>query len=125
MSAVGRVYDSGMATWVCAACRRRVPSYVEVCHCGAGRPRPGSVTAAEQPEALPLGAPLRVDPRQVPWQVWLAIGVMGVALLVGAVSLWFLPRRPEPVVPLLGYIDRVPQAARASPSPPATKPQAR
>lgn len=113
------------APWVCGACKRRVPAYIDVCHCGAGRPDPNAVAAAASTAPVPLGAPLRVDPRQVPWQVWLALGVMGLALLVGAVSLLFVPRRPEPGVPLLGYVDRVPQpAARPSPSAPPAKPKA-
>jgi hypothetical protein len=62
--------------------------------------------------------------------VWLAIGVMGVALLAGAISLFFVPRRPQATVPLLGYVDRLPSAAprpspslRPSPSPSARAPR--
>jgi hypothetical protein len=114
------------AAWVCARCRRRVPGYIEVCHCGATRAEASS-------SAAPLGARPRVGPRHVPWQVWLAVGVMGVALLGGAISLLFVPRRPQPTVPLLGYVDRLPpsaprakpSAARSSAPKPAPSPSAR
>lgn len=111
------MYDKDVASpWVCARCRRRVPGYIEVCHCGATRA--SAAAAAGHAAAPPLGGRVRVDPRQVPWQVWLAIGVVGLALLGAALSLLFVPRRPQPAVPLLGYVDRLPSSApRPSPSP--------
>jgi len=109
------------SSWVCAGCRRRVPGYVDVCHCGAARPDASAVVPPDEAARLPLGARPRIDPRQVPWQVWLALGVMSLALLGAALSLLFVPRRPQPSVPLLGYVDRLPPSA---PRPSAHRPSA-
>ncbi len=101
------------AAWACGRCGRRVPSYVDTCHCGAGRtetPAPGPQPAGAQ------GPPGRFSARDVTWPVWVAVGVVGLALLGGAVSL-LLPHERERIAPLLGYVDRLPSPPSQFPTP--------
>lgn len=95
-----------MAAWVCGRCGRRVPSYVDACHCGAGREN--AAGASGDRTATPaVGPPGRFNARDVPWPVWTAVGVATLAVLGGAVSL-LLPHEREYIAPLLGYVDRLP-----------------
>lgn len=110
-----------MAAWVCGRCGRRVPGYVDACHCGAGRVE----TRAAEDGALARNSGARFDPRDVPWPAWAAAAVLVLALVGGVVSL-VRRHEPEPIVPLLGYVDRMParrtlpSRAPSSPSPTAS-----
>jgi len=99
-------------TWECPRCHRRVPLRVGECHCGTPRPQPGAT-----PSPVPLGGG-QASARDVPWAVWAWLGVIVVATLLGIY--WALrPGEPNPIVPVLGHIDRGPQspAPKASPTP--------
>ncbi len=104
-----------MATWVCGRCGRKVPSYVDACHCGAGR---ADASAKDDVAAAPLaGPPGRFNARDVPWPVWAAVGVATLAVLGGGLSL-LLPHEREYIAPLLGYVDRIPSPPpRPAPTP--------
>ncbi len=100
-------------TWPCPNCGRRVPNRVSQCHCGTTQEdafRQAEVGATESPTGTPRrarkGPPLRIGP--LTWDLKaLLIGIALVAL-VGLVRL-FWPGRPEPIVPVLGYVDATPR----------------
>jgi hypothetical protein len=91
------------ASWTCPNCRRRVPRYATTCHCGARRTdaAPADTGAAGPPLARAGGW------RQLPWSMWLALGIAAAAV-IALIVLMFLPPEPPPRIPLLGHIDRAP-----------------
>jgi hypothetical protein len=112
-------------TWTCPVCKRRVPSRVTTCHCGATR------TQAALPEragASPLVArprPARPGPGLIRhwrslglrWDFWVSVVVLFLAMLVGVWRL-FQPYTPSTILPLLGYVDPPRPAPTAIPTKP-------
>lgn len=98
-----------MASWTCPACGRKVPSYSAACHCGVGREAAAQYVPPTHP--LPGSGPVAFRAADVPRVVWVALGIVVLALLVG---LWRLlqPPEPNPIPPLLGHWER------ATPRPP-------
>jgi hypothetical protein len=90
-------------TWVCPNCRRRVPRYAPVCHCGARR------TDAEA--AGPTGSWLPQPPpprwRDLPPSGWALLALSAITLITFVVLL-FIPMEPPTPLPLLGFVDREP-----------------
>jgi hypothetical protein len=99
-------------TWTCPSCGRRVPTRVAECHCGVQRDealRTARSAAAPRPSARG-GAPPRRGP-SIGWKkVWreaprdvkaFAIGFVLVA--VAAIVWLFVPHRPRPITPVLGW----------------------
>jgi hypothetical protein len=97
------------ATWLCPACKRRVPNRVAVCHCGTTREQ-----AAVMTPRVRLGEAARGP---LPWQVKAALVGLVVVVLAGVV--WaLLPAKPPPIHPVLGYSEPVSKPSpKASPSP--------
>jgi predicted RNA-binding Zn-ribbon protein involved in translation (DUF1610 family) len=100
-------------TWSCPNCGRRVPLRVAQCHCGTTREDAEQAAArvpvleggVSRPRSRPSGPPLRIGP--LTWdQKALVIAIVVVALL-GLVRL-FWPSKPEPLVPVLGYVNPAP-----------------
>ena len=119
-------------TWQCPQCGRRVPNRVSECHCGVRREAALAAPPAE-PSArgipglgtmatpgVPVPPQYRFSWRGLPRDLkLLAIGL--VLVLVGGVAWLFVPWRPKPVVPLLGWSEPVSGQARPTP-PPRTHP---
>ncbi len=85
--------------WSCPHCKRRVPGSLEECRCGFLR------VLAVQAEAR------EVEKARMPWDIWAALGVMALALILGLVWI-FMPAKRNPLPALLGY-----SAAAPSPTP--------
>jgi hypothetical protein len=95
--------------WICPNCRRRVPPYVAICHCGTRRGDAEIVAQAEQ-TAKPRTdrwEPIRVIPRSV----WILIGVM-VLTVVGIVVRMLQPYEPPRYMITVGQVDRMPTPQR-------------
>lgn len=86
------------ATWLCPTCRRRVPSRVSQCHCGTTREQAALVAPRALERATPRGP--------LPWEVKAAIVGLVVVVLLAVVWL-FLPARPAPIHPVLGFSEPV------------------
>lgn len=122
---------TGEHTWICPACGRRVPLRASACHCGMTRERAEAEararleTEAEVERAVARrprpGARLpRVKAGPLPSDVkGLLIGV-ALVTLVGLGWLAFGPQ-PEPIVPVLGFVDAGPPPA-VKPTPPPAPP---
>jgi hypothetical protein len=130
-------------TWVCPGCSRRVPNRVPECHCGVRKE--DAERAARAAAALPVrpaaGARRPAPPIAPRWRfTWgrfwrdlprdaKAFAVGFVLILVLAVVWFFVPHRPEPITPVLGWSGTVtaptpkPTPTPASANPYATKPK--
>ncbi len=94
----------GSTGWVCPNCRRRVPRYAAVCHCGARRT---DVDALDPSKLWRPQQPRGQGWRDVPVSGWLLLG-LSAAVLVTFLVLPFIPIERPPYIPLLGYVDRGP-----------------
>jgi hypothetical protein len=112
--AVGSDRGPGGAGWVCPNCRRRVPRYAPVCHCGTRRTDAvlveGAATAATPGRRDPL-APFR----GLPVSFWLLVGAI-LLCAVGMVVRLNMPWQAEPMIPLLGHADRMPAGPVPTPA---------
>ena len=115
-----------MAMWTCPNCRRRVPGYAPVCHCGTRR---SDATLVQEPSAQARLIP-RARPRhrgRLSAELWL--WVVGIVLIIALGVTWAVwPRKPVRIAPLLGTVD--PPVTRSSrprrvPPRPAPKPAPR
>jgi hypothetical protein len=88
-------------SWLCPNCKRRVPADLDDCRCGFLRIQ---AVQAETREA---------EKARMPWDIWAALGVMALALILGVVWV-FLPAKRNPIPALLGY-------SATGPSPEPTK----
>jgi hypothetical protein len=88
--------------WQCPNCRRRVPRYVAVCHCGARRT---DVDALAPAPAQGQRQQLRASLKGLPWDAWAWLCALLLFAGIAAAEL-FRARRPEPAIPLIGYVDR-------------------
>jgi hypothetical protein len=94
------------ASWICPNCRRRVPAYAGVCHCGTRRADAELVAEATH-QAQPRSdrwAPIRI----IPASVWVLIGVM-VLTVVGMVVRLLQPYETPRYLIMVGQVDRMPQ----------------
>jgi hypothetical protein len=115
---------NGAHTWQCPACGRRVPLRVSTCHCGMTRERAEAAAAAQAEASRPAARspqPVRRGPRTpaAPLPRDVKVLLSGVALMAvfGLGWLAFGPA-PDPVAPVLGYVDAgPPPAPRPTPSP--------
>jgi len=116
---------AGAHTWICPACSRRVPLRVGACHCGMARDRAEEIAAAEartsQPASRPVGPPAVRAPRTpgtpLPSDVRALLAGVAVVALAAMGWLAFGPR-PDPVVPVLGFVDAGPPPAPRPSGPP-------
>src|SRR5262245_33938032 len=95
-----------LGTWSCTSCGRRVPATVAVCRCGMPRGAAevqSALSAASTATRADFGVRLRDEP--LPWQVKISLGVIALALVMGVANL-FLHHEEQPIVPLLGYVDK-------------------
>jgi len=113
-------------TWSCPNCGRRVPLRISQCHCGTTREDAERLAAARGPvpqaggggvprrRARRFGPPLRIGP--LSWDLKaLLVGIV-VVIALGVASL-FWPRKPENIVPVLGYANTRPPSPAPSPTP--------
>lgn len=77
-------------TWLCPNCKRRVPARLDDCRCGFLRIQ---AVEAQTREAEKV---------RMPWDIWAALGVMALALILGVVWV-LLPAKRNPIPALLGY----------------------
>ena len=119
-------------TWQCPQCGRRVPNRVDECHCGVRREaaltapvanplaRGVPALATMATPQVPLPPQSRFSWRGLPTDLkLLAIGL--ILVLVGSIGWLFVPRRPAPMVPLLGWSEPLSSQGRPTP-PPRTSP---
>ena len=117
-------------TWQCPQCGRRVPNRVDECHCGVRREaalaapvanasaRRGFPLATMATPKVPVPPQYRFSWRGLPRDLkLLAIGL--ILVLVGSIAWLFVPWRPKPVVPLLGWSE--PLSSKPPPTPPPRK----
>jgi hypothetical protein len=90
-------------SWICPNCRRRVPRYAAVCHCGTRQAEAGDI----QSEPAELARPRAGGWRQLPLSVWLPLAIAAVAA-IALLALLFLPPEPSLGIPLLGRVERIP-----------------
>jgi hypothetical protein len=103
-----------MAFWMCPACGRKVPGYAAACHCGVSRAAASQVPP--QPAHVPGSGPVRFQAADVPRPVWLALGILVLALL-------FEPAEPNTIIPLLGEREPLPRpSASLTPGAPSPAP---
>ncbi|MCG6920557.1 MAG: hypothetical protein LJF15_05640 [Acidobacteria bacterium] len=111
-------------TWQCPACGRRVPMRVSACHCGMTRERAEVMAeahaAAERPAPRPARPGLRTPPAPLPRDVKALVAGVGLVAVLGLGWLIFGPR-PQPPVPVLGYVDATPPPV-PQPTPTQTPP---
>jgi len=96
-------------TWSCPNCKRRVPAGLDDCRCGFLR------IQAVQAETR------ETEKGRMPWDIWAALGVMALALILGMVWV-LLPAKPNRIPALLGYSASAPtpqptKAPRKAPPP--------
>jgi hypothetical protein len=112
-------------TWQCPQCGRRVPNRAAECHCGTTReaalaaaahlpPTPAAPAAGRRPRPA---SPYRFSWASLPGEIKLMVVGLGLVLLAGIAFLVFVPSRPQPIVPLLGWSE--PTSSRPKPSPTA------
>lgn len=114
----------GTHTWQCPACGRRVPLRVSACHCGMTRERATALEEARAEAARPETARLRptapalpTPPAPLPRDVKALLAGAALVAVLGLGWFFFGPR-PEPIAPVLGYIDASPPPApRPAPAP--------
>jgi hypothetical protein len=96
-------------TWTCPNCKRRVPSRVDACHCGTTRSQAEQLTAASPSGAGPDAAFGYEGPavrEELGWDVkGPALGLVLVAVFAAG-WLIFRPYRPDPIAPVLGFVDK-------------------
>lgn len=111
-------------TWQCPTCGRRVPMRVSACHCGMTRERAEVMAeaqaAAERPAPRPARPGLRTPPAPLPRDVKALLAGVGLVAVLGLGWLIFGPR-PQPLVPVLGYMDATPPPV-PEPTPAPTPP---
>jgi hypothetical protein len=117
-----KTVPNGAHTWPCPACGRRVPLRVSTCHCGMTRER-AEAQAATQAQAgrPPAARPARRGPRTpaapLPRDVKVLLSGVVLMAVLGLGWLVFGPA-PDPVAPVLGFVDAgPPPAPRPTPSP--------
>ena len=118
-----RVVETPGYSWVCAACGRRVPLRVDVCHCGATRQQasPAAAATASPPPAARAGA--GVAWRLLPRDVQALLVTAGLLAVLGLGWLVFDPPRPTSTPALLGYVDvPPPRPPTGPPRPPFRMP---
>ena len=115
---------TGAHTWVCPACGRRVPLRASTCHCGMSRERAEEIASAQAQASQPAARtarPAMRGPRTpsepLPGDVKALLAGIVVVALASVGWLAFGPL-PDPIVPVLGYIDASPPPP-PRPSPPA------
>ncbi len=113
----------GAHTWQCPACGRHVPLRASACHCGTTRERAEALAEAQAGAARPVPSRPPVDPglrtptAPLPRDVKVLLGGVALVGVLGLGWLIFGPR-PEPIVPVLGYMDAgPPPAPRPTPAP--------
>jgi hypothetical protein len=98
-------------TWTCPNCQRRVPSRVDACHCGTTRGQAEQLAVASPGGAGSGGAFGYGGPAggaELGWDVkGPALGLVLVAVLAAG-WLVFRPYRPDPIYPVLGFVDKAP-----------------
>jgi hypothetical protein len=115
-------------TWTCPSCKRRVPNRVSTCHCGTTRAQAEQAEAAQQAAAKrPAPRTWKPRPRRLPFGPlgrdvkMLLVGLAVIAVL--AVVRMFMPWRPAPVYPVLGYATNAPTSkVKPTPLPVGTPP---
>lgn len=107
-------------TWTCPNCQRKVPNRVDACHCGTTRGQ-AELLAASSPaasgSALGYGDPAVRE--ELGWDVkGPALGLVLVAV-VAVGWLAFRPYHPDPIAPVLGFVEkgRTPPPTPAPPRP--------
>jgi hypothetical protein len=114
-------------TWECPQCRRRVPAALQECRCGAYRPQPATRGGWRRPSG-PSDIPgPRFSWRDLPRSVKATLAVMVLALVGGIAWVVLVPWVPDPVPPLLGYVDRpapIPPSTTTPAKPPPPTPEA-
>ena len=106
-------------SWVCAACGRRVPLRVDVCHCGATRQQAPAATAPATPPPAAHHGEAGASWRSLPRDVQGLLVAAGLIVVLGLGWLVYDPPRPTPAPALLGYVDvRPPPPTPTSPSRP-------
>jgi hypothetical protein len=117
------VNDRTSHTWTCSSCGRRVPSRVEVCHCGTTREQIAAAPSAGEVGNAPLARTLPRDWRgfwaSLPRDVRAFTAATALVLVAGLGWLVFGPRQPDATPALLGYVDnrpaRSPESAQRRP----------
>ncbi len=110
-------------TWQCPNCKRRVPNRVSACHCGTTRAQADQLAAAQETAAKrPRPKAWTPRPRRIPWAPlgrdvkMLLVGLVVVTILA-VVWMLFVPWRPEPIVPVLGFSAPAPEPKAKFPPP--------
>jgi hypothetical protein len=107
-------------TWTCPNCQRRVPNRVDACHCGTTRGQAEQL-AASSPSGAGAGAAFGYGGPAVREELgWDVKGpALGLVLVVVAAAGWlvFRPYRPDPIVPVLGFVDKGRATATTTPAP--------
>jgi hypothetical protein len=89
-----------------------VPRYASVCHCGT--PRADAALVDETTTARPRRRDRLAPFRGLPASFWLLVGAFLLSV-VGMIVRLAMPWQPEPIVPLLGHADRMPDGPVATP----------
>jgi hypothetical protein len=98
-------------TWTCPNCQRRVPNRVDACHCGTTRSQAEQLAAASSPGDGPGAASGYGGPAERAELGWDVKGpALGLVLVVVLAAGWlvFRPYRPDPIYPVLGFVDKTP-----------------
>jgi hypothetical protein len=93
-------------TWVCPNCRRSVPRYIVVCHCGT---RKGDADLIRPAGARVVARDRLAGLRGLPWAVWAWFGAFTLVVILTVVRM-FMPWQPPRYFPLLGQADHIPVA---------------
>ncbi len=88
------------ATWECPSCHRRVPRRVDACHCGYTQSQAAALAATPAPPPPGTRQPL-------PWEIRIGLAFLALVAILGVARL-FQRWQPEPIAPVLGYVDQRP-----------------